>query len=133
MRKKSRVVTITPSSGTQIPDELKPYSSLTPFEIFIESDSCGNEIFDLSKNSIHNINSQFSRLYINFDSPTNSKDYRYEIEGKMNFHDKPIFKNNFHPDDLAIANIRPMKPAARTELSLSRVVLERHPRLQCAK
>jgi N-formylglutamate deformylase len=107
MAKKLPLLLIIPHSGLNIPEELSGYDAPTPLELFFESDGGAERIFSFGDNVSSVINTGISRLFV--DTDRNYKSL-YPLTGdgvikKSTSMNRPVFKKNYYPDEIAIANI----------------------------
>lgn len=107
MTKKLPILLIIPHGGYSIPEELTDYESLTPAELFFESDGGANRIFNFNETVNSIISTEISRLFVDMDR--NYKDvYPVTKDGvikKSTSMNRPVFKKDFYPDEIAISNI----------------------------
>jgi formiminoglutamase len=107
MSQKIPILIIIPHGGYNIPEELTGYDSLTPAELFFESDGGANRIFDFREKVDSVISTDISRLFVDMDR--NYKDvYPVTKDGvikKTSSMNRPVFRENFYPDEIAISNI----------------------------
>jgi len=107
MKKKYPILIIIPHGGYRIPDELAPYMNLDEFDIFMEADTCANELFSFDEYVSAKIDTLFTRLLVDTDRhplavPPASKN---GVIKRKSFYNKNIFQENFFPDEIAISNI----------------------------
>ncbi|MFC1669341.1 N-formylglutamate amidohydrolase [Spirochaetota bacterium] len=107
MNKKLPILFIVPHGGYKIPEELSQYTSLSKFDIFLESDTCANDLSDFG-NQVHSIvNTNISRLFVDLDRPIKALPPKFPdgvIKNQTQYL-KLIYKKDLFPDSLAISNI----------------------------
>jgi N-formylglutamate deformylase len=100
------ILVIIPHGGCNVPEELSGYEALTRFDIFMQSDSCANDLFSFGDRVAATVDTDISRLFIDLDRPYTS--VRPDQDGvikKSTRFGKPVFKDGHFPDDIAIANM----------------------------
>jgi len=107
MKNKFPFLIVIPGGGYGIPFEFQQLINLNKFDLFIDGDTCANEIFNLKDTVLANLETDISKNFINLDKPLNriSKDASNGVINKLTDSQKTIFKNNYFPDDIAISNI----------------------------
>lgn len=107
MTKKLPILIIIPHGGINIPEELSGYDAPSPLELFFESDGGANRIFNFAENISALIHTEISRLFVDTDRSFKSL-YPLTEDGvikKSTSMNRPVFKKNYYPDEIAIANI----------------------------
>ncbi|MBN2403067.1 MAG: N-formylglutamate amidohydrolase [Spirochaetes bacterium] len=106
MKAKLPILMIIPHGGRTVPDELSGHEQIDEFGIFIESDACANELFN-----IHDVftkaNTHISRLFIDLDRPDTMLPPNFPdgVIKKESQGGRKIFKEKIFPDEIAIRNI----------------------------
>ena len=134
MKSKLPVLIIIPHGGQLVPDELSGYEHIDRFGIFIESDSCANQLFDFKK-AAAKIDTHISRLFVDadrspLDLPPRPGDHVMKKESQGG---KAVFCENTFPHEIAISNIlrryhRPFHDAVKKIISSGEIklILECH-------
>ena len=107
MNKKLPIIIIVPHGGDKVPEELSGFEDVDKFDLFFESDTCANELFDFENHVIANINSNISRLFVDLDRPLYQMPQK-SLDGvikKVSLTGKKIYKEKIFPDEIAISNI----------------------------
>ncbi|MCP4133251.1 MAG: N-formylglutamate amidohydrolase [bacterium] len=107
MAKKFPVLILIPHGGSKIPDEMAPYKAVNDFDVFIESDTCANELFALGDIAAAGIDTHISRLFVDMDRhylslPPAKPDGALKSSSIIG---KPLFREDFFPDEIAISNM----------------------------
>jgi len=101
------ILLIIPHGGYGIPEEFTGYYSLTPSELFFESDGGADKIFNFREKVNSIVNTEISRLFVDMDR--NYKDvYPVTKDGvikKSTSMNRPVFMGKYYPDEIAISNI----------------------------
>lgn len=108
MKKKGSlpILVIIPHGGCKVPEELLGYHSVNDFDLFIQSDSCSNEIFAFGDGVTGTIDTDISRLFIDLDRPyTALPPVQDGVVKKSTLFGKPVFRGDIFPDEIAISNI----------------------------
>lgn len=107
MLKKLPILIIIPHGGYKIPEELSNFVDVTEFDLFMQADTCANEIFDFSKMTSAKLDTNISRLFIDLDRPITAIPPAKSdgIIKDKTLYEKKIFIGNNFPDEIAIANI----------------------------
>lgn len=89
-----------------IPDELSGYEQIDRFGIFIDSDSCANQLFNF-EDAAAKIDTYISRLFVDTDRsplalPARSRD---GVIKKESISGRTVFEGKAFPDNIAISNI----------------------------
>lgn len=97
---------IIPHGGCLVPSELSGFEAVDEFDIFLESDTCANQIFGLREEA-HVIDTDISRLFVDMDRPytalppaTGDGVIRVTTHSQ-----RQVFHEGTFPDHLAISNI----------------------------
>ena len=107
MTEKMPFLLIIPHGGLDVPEELHGHESISPINIFFESDAGANSIFSIDDSIYKTINTNISKLFVDVDreykeiSPI-TYDGVIKSRTSMNLE---IFKDNCYPDEIAISNI----------------------------
>lgn len=106
MKARLPILIIIPHGGQAVPDELSGYEQIDRFGIFIESDTCANELFAF-EDVVAKIDTYISRLFVDLDRsplmiPPVSSD---GVIKKETLCGRRIFKEGVFPDEIAITNI----------------------------
>ena len=104
---KHPILIIVPHGGYQIPEELSEISAVDDFSLFIEADTCANEIFDLRQSVAAVVNSRISRLFVDTDRPYSALPKK-ETDGvikTLSLSGKQVFTDKCFPDDIAVSAI----------------------------
>ncbi len=101
------VLFLCPNSGVHCPQELENVTALSQFDIFMESSSGIDHIFDLKGKNYSIIRNEVSSLFIDLDRHYEaiypiSRDGVIKYETHMG---KEVFQSGFYPDAIAISNI----------------------------
>lgn len=100
------VLIIIPHGGQMIPDELSGYEQIDRFGVFIDSDSCANQLFNFT-DAAEKIDTYISRLFVDTDRsplalPARTSD---GVIKKESISGRKIFEGKAFPDNIAISNI----------------------------
>lgn len=101
------VVIIIPNGGISVPEELSSISALELFDIFINSDSCANDIFDFGDRALSVIKTDISPLFVDTDRPYHMV-YPKTEDGVIKYSTntgKKIYSDKYYPDEIAVSNI----------------------------
>jgi len=105
--KKYPILILIPHGGFTVPEELAEYVALRDIDLFIEADTCANEIFALDEIANARLDTHISRLLIDLDRP-----YRVLPPASANgvmktetLQGKNIFKSDYFPDEIAISGM----------------------------
>ncbi len=107
MSSKLPILVIIPHGGYNIPDELSDYAVVDKFELFMNADTCANEIYDFSDRVSAYMNTYISRLFIDLDRnftdlPPSNPD---GVIKKKTMNKRNVFPEKIFPDEIAISNI----------------------------
>lgn len=97
---------IIPHGGCKVPDEFSGYEAVTKFDLFIQSDSCANELFSFGDRVAGTVDTDISRLFVDLD-----RLYSAVLPGqdgvvkKSTLYGKPVFRDDLYPDEIAISNV----------------------------
>jgi len=90
----------------QVPDELSGYEAVSEFDLFIQSDTCANDLFYFNSNVADTIKTDISRLFIDVDKPyTALPSDGGGVVKKTTLYGKPVYHEDMFPDEIAIANM----------------------------
>ena len=125
---------IIPHGGVKVPDEISGYEAVTSFDLFIQSDSCANDLFNFNDNVASTINTDISRLFIDLDRPYTALPPILDgVVKKTTLYGKPVFYDDMFPDEIAITNMLqryyfPFHEAVRKIIDTGRIdlILECH-------
>ena len=98
---------IIPHSGLNIPEELSGYDAPSPIELFFESDGGADRIYNFGDRVLSVVHTEISRLFVDTDRSFKSL-YPITEDGvikKSTSMNRPVFKKNYYPDEIAISNI----------------------------
>jgi formiminoglutamase len=101
------ILVIIPHGGYKTPEELAEISAMDDFGLFIEADTCANEIFDMRQITAALLDFRISRLFIDTDRPYTSLPPK-ENDGVIKTYSlrgKAVFNGNCFPDEIALAAI----------------------------
>lgn len=107
MTRKLPLLIIIPHSGLIIPEELSGYDAPSPLELFFESDGGADRIFNFGSSVSSVVHTEISRLFVDTDRSFKSL-YPLTEDGvikKSTSMNRPVFKKNYYPDEIAISNI----------------------------
>lgn len=136
MKKKGHlpILIVIPHGGSRVPEELSGYEAVTKFDLFIQSDTCANEIFSFGDRVAGTLCTDISRLFIDLDRPYTA--LRSGCDGvikKTTLYGKPLFREELFPDEIAIPNMlrrywAPFHEAAKKIVASGtvRLILECH-------
>lgn len=101
----SSILCIIPHGGLLVPEELQDYVLVDKFELFLNSDSCANDIFNFKKAAT--VTSAVSKLFIDMNRhytqlPPKTDDGAVK---KHTAHGKAIYAEDFFPSTVALTNI----------------------------
>lgn len=107
MAEKLPILIIVPHGGNKVPSELLGHEAVNEFDLFIQSDTCANELFAFDKNILAKIDTNISSLFIDLDRPFNAipPGNHDGVMKLTTFNEKKIFREKTLPDDLAISNM----------------------------
>ena len=97
---------IIPHGGCLVPSELAGLEAVDEFDLFLESDTCANEIFGLRQEA-YIIDTDISRLFVDMDRPYTAVPPATDdgvIRETTRSH-RSLFHEGTFPDHLAISNI----------------------------
>lgn len=105
-RSKLPILIIIPHGGQLIPDELSGYEQIDRFGVFIDSDSCANQLFNFEEAAVK-IDTYISRLFVDTDrSPLALPSRSYDgVIKKESISGRAVFEGKAFPDNIAISNI----------------------------
>lgn len=100
------ILIIIPHGGISVPEELAGYEKVTPFDLFMQSDACANDIFSFGKRVAGTLTTNISRLFVDLDRPYTALGGGSEgVIKRATLDGMPVFLDNHFPDEIAIANI----------------------------
>jgi N-formylglutamate deformylase len=108
LKKKSHlpILIIVPHGGCRVPEEFAGYEAVSKFDLLIQSDTCANDLFSFGDYVAGTIDTDISRLFVDLD-----RQYRSippvpdGVIKKSTLHEKPVFRDNMFPDEIAISNV----------------------------
>ncbi|MCL1912186.1 MAG: N-formylglutamate amidohydrolase [Leptospirales bacterium] len=104
---KHPILLIVPHGGCQVPEEFAEISAVDDFNLFIEADTCANEIFDLRQSVAAVVDSRISRLFVDTDRPhwvLPNEDTDGVIK-TLSPNGNQVFADGCFPDDIAVSAI----------------------------
>lgn len=107
MGKKYPILMVIPHGGYKVPEELSETVALNDFQIFMEADTCANEIFNMRNIVSATIDSQISRFFIDTDRSYLSLPPKHSdgVVKTSTLRAIPVFKEGYYPDEIAISAI----------------------------
>ncbi len=100
------ILVIIPHGGLAVPEELAGYEAVSRFDLFMQSDTCANDIFSFGDLVAGTVDTETSRLFVDLDRPyTALRPGQDGVIKKETLDGKPVFKGDHFPDEIAIANI----------------------------
>ncbi|MBN2159245.1 MAG: N-formylglutamate amidohydrolase [Spirochaetes bacterium] len=100
------ILVVIPHGGCRVPEELSGYEAVTRFDLFIQSDTCANELFSFGERVAGTLDTDISRLFIDLDRPyTALQSGRDGVIKKTTLYGKPLFREELFPDEIAIPNL----------------------------
>ncbi|MBN2080074.1 MAG: N-formylglutamate amidohydrolase [Spirochaetes bacterium] len=100
------ILVIIPHGGLGVPEELSGYEAVGRFDLFMQSDTCANDIFSFGDLVAGTVDTDISRLFVDLDRPyTALRPGQDSVIKKETLDGKPVFDENHFPDEIAIANI----------------------------
>ena len=108
VKKKGRlpILIVIPHGGCRVPEELSGYQAVNDFDLFIQSDSCANEIYSFGNRVTGTINTDISRLFMDLDRPYTALPPAQDgVVKKSTLFGKPVFRGDIFPDEIAISNM----------------------------
>ena len=98
---------IIPHGGYEVPEELAEGAALDDLQIFIEADTCANEIFDMRNVVSATIDLHISRFFVDPDRsylniPPKDTD---GVVKTISLQGNHVFKKGYRPDEIAISAI----------------------------
>jgi N-formylglutamate deformylase len=100
------ILIIIPHGGYNVPEELFGNEAVSKFDLFMQSDTCANDLYSFGDRIAATMDTDISRLFIDLDRAYTS--LRNEQDGvikKSTRFGKPVFRDDHFPDDIAIANM----------------------------
>ncbi len=96
-----------PHGGYSIPEELAEYAGIDEFSLFMESDSCANELFDFRDGVAGLLDTGISRLFIDLNRPYQAVPPKSHdgVIRKTTERGKELFTGGSFPDEIAIAGL----------------------------
>jgi N-formylglutamate deformylase len=108
LKKKSHlpILIIIPHGGCKVPEELAGYETVSKFDLFIQSDTCANDLFSFGDRVTATIDTDISRLFTDLDRPlTALPPLQDGVIKKSTLHGKPVFSDGLFPDEISISNV----------------------------
>lgn len=100
------ILIIIPHGGCNVPEELFGYEAVSTFDLFMQSDTCANDLFSFGDSVAATLDTGISRLFIDLDrAHTSVRSDQDGVIKKSTCFGKPVFKDDHFPDDIAIANL----------------------------
>ncbi len=89
-----------------MPEEFSGYEAVSKFDLLIQSDSCANDLFSFGDSVAGTIDTDISRLFVDLDRQYMAvPPARDGVIKKMTLYGKPVFRDDFFPDEIAISNV----------------------------
>ena len=105
-KKQLPILIIIPHGGYNVPEELFGYEAVSTFDLFMQSDTCANELFSFGDRVAGTMDTDISRLFVDLDRAYTSLGNRQDgVIKKSTRFGKPVFKDEHFPDEIAIANM----------------------------
>ncbi len=107
MAKKKPILLLIPHGGYLVPEELSGYESISEFDLFIQADTCANELFRFENGVSAVLDTTVSRLFVDLDRSYQDIS-RSRPDGVIKIKSlfgRELFGDNAFPDEIAIANI----------------------------
>jgi N-formylglutamate deformylase len=105
-KKQLPILVVIPHGGVNVPEEVAGYEAVSGFDLFFQSDSCANDLFNFNEKTACTINTDISRLFIDLDRPyTVLPPARDGVIKKTTLYGKPVYNDGVFPDEIAIANM----------------------------
>jgi formiminoglutamase len=128
------ILIIIPHGGCKVPEELSGYESVNKFDLFMQSDTCANDLFSFGDRVAGTVNSDISRLFVDLDRPyTALPPAKDGVIKKSTLYGRPVFRENLFPDEIAISNLLrrywfPFHDAVKKDIAAGniRLILECH-------
>lgn len=108
VKKKSHlpVLVIIPHGGYRVPEEFQGYEAVDRLGLFLQSDTCANELFTFGDRVAGTMDTAISRLFVDLDRPLTALPPDQDgIIKKSTLTGKPVFAGSHFPDEIAIANV----------------------------
>lgn len=107
MPEKHPILIIIPHGGYTVPEELAGLEAVSEFDLFVQADTCANDLFRFGDRVIASIDATVSRLFIDLDRSyqdisTVQSDGVIKIKTLFG---KDTFQEGAFPDEIAIANM----------------------------
>lgn len=100
------ILIIIPHGGYNVPEELFGYEAVSKFDLFMQSDTCANDLFSFGDRVAATMDTDISRLFIDLDRAyTSLRNDQDGVIKKSTRFGKPVFRDDHFPDDIAIANM----------------------------
>ena len=101
------ILLTVPHGGYQVPEEFAEISAVDDFNLFIEADTCANEIFDLRQSVAAVVSSSVSRLFVDTDRPywTLQKKEADGVIKTISPNGNRVFADKCFPDGIAASAI----------------------------
>ena len=106
MAEKLPILVIIPHGGYEVPEELAPFSMADDLDLFIDADTCADEIFAFPE-ALAKFSAKTSRLFIDLDRSSAEIDDKIGdgVIKRYTQNMKALFENEFYPDNLAAKNL----------------------------
>ncbi len=98
---------IIPHGGYKIPEELLAFCGVNEYDIFLEADTCANELYALDDRVKAKLDTEVSRLFIDTDRSHLHLPPRYGdgVVKQETSSGKAVFHGDVFPDHIALANL----------------------------
>jgi N-formylglutamate amidohydrolase len=101
------ILIVIPHGGYQVPEELSEITFLGKTDLFMEADTCANDIFSFERYTLPRIDTPISRYCVDLDRPLNALPPS-DRDGIIKHHThngRPVFMDDLFPDEIALSNI----------------------------
>lgn len=89
-----------------MPEEFSGYEAVSKFDLLIQSDTCANDLFSFGDRVAGTIDTDVSRLFVDLDRHYTALPPAIDgVIKKTTLHDKPVFREELFPDEIAISNV----------------------------
>jgi formiminoglutamase len=107
MKSKYPILIVIPHGGYSIPEELSEYAGIDEFSLFMEADSCANEIFAFRDSVAGLLDTGISRLFVDLNRPYQAVPPKSHdgVIRKTTTRGKELFAGGCFPDEIAIAGL----------------------------
>ncbi|MBN1531517.1 MAG: N-formylglutamate amidohydrolase [Spirochaetes bacterium] len=107
LKKKYPILILIPHGGYLVPEELSGYETVDRFDLFMQADTCANDLFCFGDRVAATLDADASRLFVDLDR--SYKDVsRSKPDGVVKattLFGRNTFRDDVFPDETAIANI----------------------------